>query len=71
MATPNISKCQRENARIVRTRSERKCLYCGKPIAKGVKAKVYYINGLGREYFCRGHRKEDIVLSIWDLLGVI
>ena len=64
---PNVSKGA-VNARIVRTRGEYACLYCGKVIKKGIRAKVYYINGLGREYFHLCHHTEDIILELWELL---
>lgn len=68
---PNISEVTRENAKIVKTRKNHVCLLCNRAIKKGVRAKTYYIKGLGAEYFCTFHRKEDIVLEVWDLLGVL
>lgn len=56
------------NAQIVRTRKEHRCLYCNKALKKGIRAKTYYINGLGRQHFCLTHHRDDVVLAILDLL---
>jgi len=65
--TPNIAKGAR-NAQIVKTRKEHECLFCGKTLKKGIRSRVYYINGLGYEYFCLSHHRDDIVCAVLDLL---
>jgi hypothetical protein len=71
MADPNITRCQRVNARLVRTRREHSCICCDRPILKGQRAKVFYVNGLGRVLAHLRHRTEDLVLQLWSLVGAI
>ena len=61
----------RQKCRIVRTRQEHDCLLCGSKIRKSVKAKVYPVPGLGRQWFHLTHHSEDIILNVWDLVGII
>lgn len=65
---PNIMKGA-QNAKIVRIRNDRRCLYCDKFLKKGIRARVYYINGLGPEYFCFQHHRDDIISAVMNLIS--
>lgn len=71
MATPNITRCNREKAQRVRTRREHSCICCDRPIQKGVIAKAVYVNGLGRVLAHARHKTEDLILQLWSLVGAI
>lgn len=66
--TPNLTKGKRR-ANHVPTRRTHECFVCGFTIPKGVKAKEYYINGLGRVLCHPKHTWEEIQASLDALVG--
>lgn len=63
---PNVAKGAM-NAKIVKARKDHSCLFCGNLLRKGIRMRVYYVNGLGCEHFCLAHHRDDVVIAILDL----